>query len=567
MKRVISSQRMNLPLVTALICCGLVSTPAAMAHAGNEAVATAQETVDKAGSYADLVALFREWRSFEHPPLNDGAPDYSKEARAAAWPKFKRLQARLSALESSAGIKAWTAAERIDLKIVKAEMNGYDFNQRVLKPWVRDPAFYLSTFTEPSDTPAREGPTHHATIELWQYRFPLNALDQEKLARQLASVAPLLKQAKRNLTGNARDLWIAGISAMEQQVADLQELEQTLKKDAQQASNGALMQALAQAQTATSDFVVWLHEHAKSKTGPSGIGKDNYTWYQQNVHLVPMTWQQEVDLLQRELDRAWANLKLEEQRNKDLPPMTAAASPEEFNQRADKAATKLMRFLKDKDVMPIKPDMEPAIREHLQAFVPEDKRNFFSITLHYDPVALYCHWYHWFDLAQMRDEPHASLIRRGPLLYNLWDTRNEGVATGVEEMFMHMGLHDDSPRSRELVWILLAQRAARGLGSLYAQANLKTMEEASRVHLDWTPRNWMRREPHLLKFEQHLYLRQPGYGMSYVVGKYLTEKLMTQKAKQSELKQQPFVMREFFRDFNEFGNIPVSLTSEQMLAQ
>ena len=35
-------------------------------------------------------------------------------------------------------------------------MNGYDFNQRVLKPWVRDPAFYLSTFTEPSDTPARE---------------------------------------------------------------------------------------------------------------------------------------------------------------------------------------------------------------------------------------------------------------------------------------------------------------------------------------------------------------------------------------------------------------------------
>ena len=43
------------------------------------------------------------------------------------------------------------------------------------------------------------------------------------------------------------------------------------------------------------------------KQGPSGIGKDNYTWYQQNVHLVPMTWQQEVDLLQRELDRAWAN--------------------------------------------------------------------------------------------------------------------------------------------------------------------------------------------------------------------------------------------------------------------
>ena len=96
-----------------------------------------------------------------------------------------------------------------------------------------------------------------------------------------------------------------------------------------------------------------------------------------------------------------------------------------------------MRFLKDKDVMPIKPDMEPAIREHLQAFVPEDKRNFFSITLHYDPVALYCHWYHWFDLAQMRDEPHASLIRRGPLLYNLWDTRNEVQYRGRRNVHAH----------------------------------------------------------------------------------------------------------------------------------
>ncbi|WP_395006612.1 hypothetical protein, partial [Undibacterium sp.] len=203
--------------------------------------------------------------------------------------------------------------------------------------------------------------------------------------------------------------------------------------------------------------------------------------------------------------------------------------------------------------------------EHLQSFVPEEKRNFFSITLHYDPVALYCHWYHWFDLAQMRDEPHASLIRREPLLYNIWDSRNEGVATGVEEMFMHMGLHDDSPRSRELVWIMLAQRAARGLGSLYAHANLKNMEEASRIHLDWTPRNWMRREPHLLKFEQHLYLRQPGYGSSYVVGKYLIERLMAQRAKQMELENKPFVMLDFFKAFNDYGSIPVSLTSEQML--
>lgn len=511
----------------------------------------------QASSYADLLVLFKEWRDFERPPMKNGAPDYSKQARLAAWPKFKQLQARLMAMRT----QNWPVSQQIDWKIVRAEMNGYDFNHRVLQPWVRDPAFYQSIYTEPSDTPAREGPSNHATVEVWRYQFPLSASDQAKLAAEISVIPPLLAQAKRNLSGNARDLWVAGISTLEQQVVDLQELQ---NKTQGAASSFKLI--LNSAMEATSDFVVWLHEQAPTKNGPSGMGKENYTWYQQNVHLVPMTWQQEVDLLQRELDRAWANLKLEEQRNKDLPAMVAAASPEEFNAKANAAAAKLMRFLLDKKVMPVKPNMEPAIREHLQSYVPEEKRNFFAITLHYDPLALYCHWYHWFDLAQMRDEPHASLIRRSPLLYNLWDSRNEGVATGVEEMFMHMGLHDDSPRSRELVWILLAQRAARGLGSLYAHANMKSMEEASRMHLDWTPRNWMRREPHLLKFEQHLYLRQPGYGTSYVVGKYLIEKLMAQRAKQFELAGKDFRMQEFFRDFNEHGNIPVSLTAEQILA-
>ncbi len=56
----------------------------------------------------------------------------------------------------------------------------------------------------------------------------------------------------------------------------------------------------------------------------------------------------------------------------------------------------------------------------------------------------------------------------------------------------------------------------------------------------------MRREPHLIKFEQHLYLRQPGYGTSYIVGQYLIERLMAQRAKQLELENKPFVMKDFF---------------------
>ena len=523
--------------------------------------AAGPESADPAAvdqGHAALVQLFHDWRAFEQPPLKDGAPDYTAARFAAAHEELKTYQARLEAIDT----KDWPADKQVDWEIIRAEMNGFDFNHRVLQPWVRDPAWYQTVWMEQSDTPAHEGPTHHATCEVWTYAFPLSAAEQARMASELAVIPPLLKQARGNLTGNARDLWLGGIRNIEQQQVDLQWLQQKTGDHA----SAELKAAIANGQDATREFAAWLHAQAPSKTGPSGIGKEHYTWYQQNVHLVPLTWEQEVDLLQRELDRAWANLKLEEQRNAHLPPMQAANTPEEYAALADQAVTRLMAFLKVKQVMPVKANMEPAAREHLLEFVPEGQRNFFDIGRHYDPLPLFCHWYHWFDLAQVRDEPHANPIRRGPLLYNIWDSRNEGIATGAEEMFMHMGLFDDSPRSREIVWIMLAQRAARGLGSLYAHANQMTMEEASQVHLQWTPRNWMRREPELLKFEQHLYLRQPGYGTSYVVGKYLIERLIAQRAKQLESQGKPFVMKEFFKAFNDYGNIPVTLTSKQLLA-
>ena len=164
----------------------------------------------------------------------------------------------------------------------------------------------------------------------------------------------------------------------------------------------------------------------------------------------------------------------------------------------------------------------------------------------------------------MRDEPHESPIRCGPLLYNIFDSRNEGTATGVEEMFMHAGLYDDNPRSREIVWIMLAQRAARGLGSLYAHANEMTMAEAGTVHVEWTPRGWMSAELDLLAFEQQLYLRQPGYGTSYVTGKYLLEQLLGEYSKIADEQGRRFVMAEFFDELNAAGNIPILLVRWQM---
>ncbi len=313
--------------------------------------------------------------------------------------------------------------------------------------------------------------------------------------------------------------------------------------------------------SATEAFITWLESQSAAKTGPSGIGKENYTWQLRNVHLVPLSWEEEVALLQRELDRAVSMLVLEEHRNRKLPPMVAIASPEEYRARAEQSVTRFTAFLRDEDILPEYDYIEPALRAQMGAFVPLESRNFFWTVAHYEQLALWSHWYHWFDLALMEAQPHPSPIRRGALLYNIWDSRSEGMSTGFEEIVMHAGLYDDNPRAREVVWIMLAQRAARGLGSLYAQANLFTMQEARDFHVAHTPRGWMREDLDLLGFEQLLYMRQPGYGSSYITGKYLIERLLGEMGRQSD---DAIVLSDFFGQLDQQGVIPVSLIHWQL---
>lgn len=506
--------------------------------------------------YDSLVVLFKEWRTFEIPPILNGAPDYTAVTFEKRLPEFKKLQERLLAMDTT----IWSIAERVDWHLVWAEMNGFDFNHRVLKPWERDPAYYKVLWLERSDVPAHEGPTNHGIIDLWRYTFPLSLEGKTRLIKELRMIPPFYEQAKVNLTGNAKDLWIAGIRDIKTQHEDLSSILQ-LPGVSEQAN---LVEAIEEARKATDNLASWLEKEAGTKTGPSGIGKENYTWYLQNVHLVPLTWEDEVMLLKRELTRAWAALKLEEHRNRKLPPLIAADTPEAFAALTERAAKSLLSFLEKDEIETVKDYFEPALREHLGSFVPAEKRNFFIITLHNDPRPLYSHFYHWFELARMDNEPHPSEMRKGPLLYNIFAARNEGTATAVEEMFMQAGLYNDDPRVKEIVYIMIAQRAARGLGSLYAHANEMTMEEAGKIHSEFTPRGWMKTEKELLLFEQHLYLRQPGYGSSYITGKYQLENLMADYARMKELKNEEFRLKDFFDQVNAIDCIPVSLVKWEM---
>jgi hypothetical protein len=285
-----------------------------------------------------------------------------------------------------------------------------------------------------------------------------------------------------------------------------------------------------------------------------------------HVQLVPVSWQQQATLMQRELARAHSSLRLEENRNRRLPQLERIATAEEYDRRMNEAVTKYMRFLEQQDIHRLAPWMDPALRAVNGRFTPAEPgqiRNFFSEVNYRDPLAMRTHMHHWIELARLREDPHASPIRRAAPLSNIYASRSEGFATGVEEMLMHAGLFDDSPRSRELVWIMLAQRAARALSGLRLHANEFTMEQAVEHAMKWTPRGWLP-DGDLVRGEQLLYLRQPGYGTSYLTGKIEIEELIAERALQLGDK---FTLRRFFDEFFDAGIIPVALVGWELTGE
>jgi len=231
---------------------------------------------------------------------------------------------------------------------------------------------------------------------------------------------------------------------------------------------------------------------------------------------------------------------------------------------AEAHGEKLYRLLVDAGFIADRPYFHDALLAQTADYTPPAERNFFSHVTSIDPLPLTSHQTHWIELARLRHEPHPSPIRQHPPLFNIYADRSEGWATAMEDVVMQAGLYDDLPHGRELVWIMLANRAARGLASLRVQANEIGLDEAGHFHAAWTPRGWSDASSRLVGFEQLLYLRQPGYGPSYIVGKLDLDHLLALAAHRADLDRKPFDNRAAFAAIFASGIVPPAIIEDEM---
>lgn len=493
----------------------------------------------KTSNYEELIALFKEWREFLKPSIVDGYPDFSEAAIKRQWEGLQIMKARLAAFD----ISAWNVSQKVDYLLLKAEMNGLEFNHKVLRPWARDPGFY-AVFNQFQ-------PTNGGILRITQIPIPDDRL--EEFATQLRAIPKALEQAKINLTEPAADLALLAIDFKKRESERLANLAETLAQ-----YHPDLVTDCIKAREAVDVYKDWLEANRSSWPKYAGVGIEQYNWFIHNVYYLPYDWNELLTICQRELERAVTMMKLEEHRNRHLPPLKIKEG-EEYVRFFNESQEYLLEFLKANEILTIP---EYMVLKPIKEFRSSAIRDYFTQVQVRDPLPLMPHDFvgHTPDMELKRRDPRP--LRGGPYPpFHIEGIRMEATATGMEEILMHLGLLDKRPRSRELTYNLLAFRAARAIADLKMHANHFTFQEAFDFVVRATPNGWVPPNSPVLWGDLDLYLRQPGYGVGYLIGSVQLQQLIADRAAQLGEK---FNFKEFYDQFLASGIIPISLIRWEM---
>ena len=489
------------------------------------------------GTYDDLVALFKEFREFQKPQVVGGIPDYTPAAMKTQRLGLDKLMKRLAAID----IQTWPIPQKIDYMLVRAEMNGLDFDHRVLKPWAKDPAWYIVVEFQ-------FGQKMYDPINL--PRGTLNADRVPALKTKLKAVPAILEQAKTNLTEPTADLVMLGIRSKQREAGMLRGFAKTIAS-----SQPDLVPDVERAIRAVDDFRGWLEKNQNRWKGPSGIGVANYDWYLKNVQLLPYTWEELMAISQREYDRSMSMIRLEQHKNRALPPFKLVSTSEEYALIFNQSQRYLRNFLVNEEVMTV-PDW--LTLNPIKGFYYDFKGvpDYFAQIQLRDSLPLQPHDFVGHNPDATRQRQDKRPIRGTERLYFIDGTRAEALASGSEEILMHLGLLDRRPRARELTYNLIGFRAARSMSDLWIHSNRLTFRQGYDFNIEKTPYHWLPADSPTMWHDLELYLRQPTYGVGYLIGSLQLQKLISDRGIQLEDK---FVLKDLMDSFYAAGMIPIAL--------
>jgi Bacterial protein of unknown function (DUF885) len=483
---------------------------------------------------AELDALAKAFRAARHDFTEKA--DFGPAAVDQWRGTLKSLRGRLDALPRA----KWSVTDQVDWYLLLAEMNQADFDVRVLRPWARDPRFYVSLVA------GRLGETDKLTPER-----------AARLTKQLQAAPGLLEKARNLLTDATR--WHAEVALHDieapQDPAEVQTRYQgpvtalrLLEKNA--ANNPELAQAAKDAADAVVNFGGWIRRNSSKMAAKGNIGLDNYNWYLRNVHLSEYDAAQALILAQRDYERNMANLAFHENMNRSLPPLERATSAEEYYERDKAGEQRARRWLTEDNILTLQTKDVP------EYFWPgvrwQEHLDWWTDTLFHEPMVDKVHagvpGHQYDSLIVSR---HHRPIRAGFTASRMW---GEGWGFYLEELGLQTRLLADRPRSKEIFDLWQAYRYHRVLFEIKAASGELSPSDIVAFQLKMMP--LMRENDSTAWMEAAITLGRPQQ-IQYVLGKYQLEGFVARERLRLGDK---FDLREFHDRLFRAGPIPVALS-------
>ena len=533
-------------LVAACLMMGgaMVLAPTAVAADQAQVQPSRPGPPDGTHSYEQLVALFTAFNTWKEPRAVNGVVDYSPATVEKRRAELRAFQARLPDF----AVARWDRHQQVDYLAVRAQFDQQDFILNVTKPWARDPGMYVDELQRLAYT-----------------ELPLDAAKLAPFQARLKAIPAYLAQAQVNLDSVAADYADLALHSLSNgdgvghgmpyrsvEPAGLIGWFADLHGRAQK-QQPALVPDIARAEAAIAAFRDWLTANRPKMTTRAGVGKPAYDWFLTNVRLMPYTSDEVITLANRELQRHWANYTTERHRNRKLPELQLPKSAAEYEAQLAGTDAKIRQWLRDEEILTI-PDYIPSTYQEVGFNAPWIVRPtgpmFWEQIQFRDASPDHLHATfpgHRFDGMTGKHVTHP--IRR-------WISdsgRTEGWGFYLEETALQLGLFDDRPRTRELIYIFGLFRAARTMGDVKMQRNEMTVPETMAFWKEWTPYL----DDNVARTDAGIYIRRPpGYGMTYTIGMMQLQQLMVDRKRQLGDK---FAIKDYHDYLMNTGRLPVSL--------
>lgn len=510
------------------------------------------------GSHANLVALFQEFQAWRDPPIITDTrakerpeaveefPNYSADTIDQRVEDMATYQGRLADM----AVASWDRSQQVDWVAVRGVMDEYEFILKVTRPWARDPNFYVEQLLS------------FAFTEL-----PVNGAAESTLRSRLEAIPDFLAAAKTQLTepaGDSADYALFNLSNEDNvnpghpirpvpPAGLIGWYEDLLERTSEQPD---LKPAVEAALTAMRDYRDWISSNRDGMTARAGVGADRLDWFLRHVKMIPYSAVEAKAVAKREVDRQRAFLALERHRNRNLADIVMPENEADYLQRLADTDAKVRTWMVDEAIIEL-PDFVPTDWREMGYNVPWVERkgppNFWEQIQYRDPMPDHLHAVipgHRFDgwMERNNDRPIRGDISFGD--------RREGWGLYLEEAAVQLGLMDDRPRTRELIYAMGLWRALRTYGDLHNQRNEWTMQETMDYWIEQAP--WMDSGV----AGRYAYLKaSPGTSLHYTMGMVQMVRLLSDRFLQLG---DDFVLKDFHDDFMAHGRIPISLIRYDM---